>query len=157
MHAILELDVINARAQHGKWLSGMRPRFLTGESSTTGCVHLPGARHPLLMQRALPPLPDLLEFDEGEFENSFTGGVAALQLGGLDEMDAPQSFEEDSDDQTALDAKLPQPVDLTVPPGNTSVIVTGPNTGPGSSAAPHPGHGKLDRKLIWLQVARLRA
>ena len=85
-----------------------------------------GARHPLLMARSLPPLPALTEQDDSEFDSEFQGQVAPLSLNGL-ESDDTDSRNEEQD--TPKSRELPQPIDLLVPPGKTSVVLTGPNTG----------------------------
>ena len=52
------LDIVRARARHAAWLQGVRPAFLTPEAaSKEGCVQITDARHPLLLQPSLPPLP----------------------------------------------------------------------------------------------------
>lgn len=114
MKAVVELDIITARAQHAAWIGGVAPAFDDSR------VHLPGARHPLLLQPALPPLPETPEYDDSEFATSFTGQIASpLGLATAEPVDVAPPARRDP----------PQPVDLCVPPGKTSVIVTGPNTG----------------------------
>ena len=52
------LDIATARARHAAWLGAVRPRLLRPhEANDTGCVRVRAMRHPLLLQRALPPLP----------------------------------------------------------------------------------------------------
>ena len=133
MAAIVQLDIINARALHATWLSGLRPRFHRPGASK-GSVNLPGARHPLLLARSLPPLPAVVGHDDRAFENSFMGRVAPLEesdFGGGDGSGGGPDAE--PDESSMRRAQLPQPVDLTIPLGKASVILTGPNTG-GSAA-----------------------
>ena len=134
MAAVVQLDIINARALHATWLSGLRPQF-NRPGSSKGSVSLPGARHPLLLARSLPPLPAVVDHDDRAFENSFMGRVAPLEEsefggGGGGSGGGPDA---EADEASVQKAQLPQPVDLTIPPGKASVILTGPNTG-GSAA-----------------------
>ena len=135
MAAIVQLDIINARALHAAWLSGLRPQFHRPGASK-GSVSLPGARHPLLLARSLPPLPAVMEHDDRAFDNSFMGRVAPLEesdfSGGGDGGGGGPAAEAD-ESSSMRKAQLPQPVDLTIPQGKASVILTGPNTG-GSAA-----------------------
>lgn len=73
--AVTALDVVAARAGHSAWIGGVRPQVTdpdagtgTGAASSSSssggggsqgssCLFIPGARHPVLMQRGLPPLP----------------------------------------------------------------------------------------------------
>lgn len=58
--AIEKLDIACARAQHAQWLSAVRPHFsVAGTEVGTGCgMRLDGAQHPLLLEMALPALPE---------------------------------------------------------------------------------------------------
>ena len=59
MHALVQLDIINARARHARWVGGVRPRFLTEEKEQEDLqVCIPGAVHPILLEQALKPLPE---------------------------------------------------------------------------------------------------
>ena len=88
-----------------------------------------GARHPLLLARCLPVLPKLVEGDDAAFENSFLGKAVALTPA-----PAPVLEDSESDEEyPPTTRELPQPVDLTVPPQKTSVVLTGPNTGESSA------------------------
>ncbi len=55
--AVTALDVASARAKHASWLGAVAPRLLRpAEVADRGCVCVRGMRHPLLLERALPPL-----------------------------------------------------------------------------------------------------
>lgn len=68
-------------------------------------------------------MPDL---DEVGFENGYLGAPKALSL--IEELEA---IEAERDGETEADKRmqLPQAIDLCVPPGKSSVVLTGPNTG----------------------------
>ena len=52
------LDIVRARARHAAWLQAARPRFLAPvEAAGEGWVRIQAARHPLLLQPSLAPLP----------------------------------------------------------------------------------------------------
>jgi len=56
LESVTALDVAAARAAHAAWLGGARPRLLR-PGAAGGCVAVRGMRHPLLLARALRPLP----------------------------------------------------------------------------------------------------
>ncbi len=56
LESVTALDVAAARAAHAAWLGGARPRLLR-PGAAGGCVAVRGMRHPLLLARALHPLP----------------------------------------------------------------------------------------------------
>ena len=59
LEAVTALDIATARARHAAWLGAMRPRLLRAhDADARGCVRVRAMRHPLLLQRALPPLPE---------------------------------------------------------------------------------------------------
>lgn len=59
MHALVQLDIIHARARHAQWVGGVRPRFLTAEEEQEDLqVCIPGAVHPILLEQALKPTPE---------------------------------------------------------------------------------------------------
>ena len=59
METVKMLDIVYARAKYARWIGGVRPRFWTtaDEGSEDWQVCIPGAVHPLLLERALEPLP----------------------------------------------------------------------------------------------------
>eukprot|EP00798_Chlamydomonas_sp_ICE-L_P021555 gene21555-28548_t len=59
MDAVTALDVASARASHATWSRGLCPKFVSWEELSGGVspLQLPAARHPLLLQKVLPPLP----------------------------------------------------------------------------------------------------
>lgn len=89
---------------------------------------LVGARHPLLLARSLPPLPKLIEQDDSEFESDFMGKVVPFSQTKLASI-ADSSGEDSNTEDQHVTQSLPQPIQLLVPPGKASVVLTGPNTG----------------------------
>ncbi len=78
------------------------------------------------MARSLPSLPALTEQDESEFDSEFQEKATPLSQNGLPSNGAHLA----RDQQDSRPKKeLPRPIDLLVPPGKTSVVLTGPNTG----------------------------
>lgn len=72
------LDIATARARHAAWLGAVRPRLLRPpEADDCGCVRVRSMRHPLLLQRALPPLPEPPAAAEADF------GASHLSMLGL--------------------------------------------------------------------------
>ncbi len=57
LRAAAQLDVAAARAGHARWVRGARPAFVVVKGGE-GMLHVPGAFHPLLLEPALPPLPE---------------------------------------------------------------------------------------------------
>ncbi|CAD7699368.1 unnamed protein product [Ostreobium quekettii] len=120
MESVASLDVVNARAEHSKWLGGVRPKFLSTEQIRDGYrACLPQARHPILMQRALPPLREPPSASDAPFANNFREPTKPFQV------DPPG----DSAQQDSPECDLPVPIDLVVPVGTAVVALTGPNTG----------------------------
>ena len=83
-----------------------------------------GARHPLLMARCLPALPKVMIEEDSDFEDDFKGKVLPFR-----EPDGEDDAETDENDNEPQDRSLPRPIDLLVPAGKASVVLTGPNTG----------------------------
>ena len=89
-------------------------------------MHLPRARHPLLLARSLPALPAVPEYDDSEFENNYMGRIKTV----ADYEDSAVTGRDSTGGEgDAPRGKAPRSVDLTVQPGKTGVILTGPNTG----------------------------
>ena len=115
---LTSLDIATARGAHARWMSATRPCLSDPSSADRGCACIHAARHPLLLQRALPSLPAIPGLDEPEATTPKRAGrtaQAALQEAGSE---AGQSG-----------AWQPQPVDLLIPPAVRVAAVTGPNTG----------------------------
>lgn len=105
-----------------------------------------GARHPLLLQPALPRLPPRPEHFDLDFESQYTGRSASALLQMLEGrpvqgptsgsyIPPPTSLAMAQGAGDSLDpALLPRPIDLRVPKGKRVVAITGPNTG-GKTAA----------------------
>ncbi|KAK9844214.1 hypothetical protein WJX81_008230 [Elliptochloris bilobata] len=126
LDAVTALDIATARAKHAAWLGAVRPRLLRpGEAEARGCVRVRGMRHPLLLQRALPPLPEPPAAAEVDFASSHLNMLGPPPA-------APARHKSDAPE--AAPAELPRPVDLLVRPGARVVMITGPNTG-GKTAA----------------------
>lgn len=79
------------------------------------------------MARCLPPLPKLTEEDESDFESDFKGKVVPFQQPETEDLDDAAEAENVAEEPE--DSDLPEPIDLLVPPGKASVVLTGPNTG----------------------------
>eukprot|EP00198_Chlamydomonas_reinhardtii_P000566 XP_001689901.1 predicted protein [Chlamydomonas reinhardtii] len=133
---VTALDVVAARAKHARWLSGVRPAFTADPSESPFWV--PGALHPVLMQRGLPPLPQPPSVDDNRFDRDFQA-APAWELRRVLTPDGPRPGELADgsaagrgsgggavDDRAAL---LPRPLDLRVPSSRAVVAITGPNTG----------------------------
>ena len=71
-------------------------------------------------------LPDLPDADGSEFENVYLGAPKALTV--LEELEATDAEQSKVTDDSKQDT-MPQAIDLCVPPGKSSVVLTGPNTG----------------------------
>ncbi|KAG2444396.1 hypothetical protein HXX76_001149 [Chlamydomonas incerta] len=133
---ITALDVVVARAKHARWLSGVRPAFTADPSESPFWV--PGALHPVLMQRGLPPLPQPPSVDDNRFDRDFQA-APAWELRRVLTPDGPRPGEladgsaagrgstaAAADERASL---LPRPLDLRVPSSRAVVAITGPNTG----------------------------
>ncbi|KAF6262465.1 hypothetical protein COO60DRAFT_628397 [Scenedesmus sp. NREL 46B-D3] len=132
--AVTALDIVAARAKHSAWLGAVRPAFSSATSSSSSSpVYVPGARHPLLMQAALPRLPRPPSVDDAAFESDFVPPPLWASVAG------GSSSSSDSDDDAAAVSNgsgraqgsrpLPKPLDLRVPADVRVVAITGPNTG----------------------------
>jgi DNA mismatch repair protein MutS2 len=131
--AATRLDVIAARAAHGRWLRGTRPTFVGdgddgGGGSEGGgpeggwAVHLPGARHPVLMQPALAPLPQPPSSEDNSFGRNFTERPPwEAQLLAV----APQAPAPPPSASGGGAAALPRPLDLRIPAAARVVAITG--------------------------------
>lgn len=120
LEALTALDIANARGRHAGWISGVRPVFLSRSAAQmSGCMAIHAARHPLLLQRGLAPLPLIPGFDEAS--DPFRAEVGGHQ--------ADKNEHQDPDQQQQPSTWRPHPVDLLVPPDTTVAAVTGPNTG----------------------------
>ncbi|KAF8057679.1 NPC1 [Scenedesmus sp. PABB004] len=157
LESVTQLDLVAARAKHAAWLGAVRPEF-TGDASSGGGagsgapgggapldalqapgaspLFLPGARHPLLLQAALPPLPRPPSGEDAAFESDFVPPpLWALAAGGGSSGSASSSGSDSDGDAGADDAPAPrrappQALDLRAPGGVTRVVaITGPNTG----------------------------
>ncbi|GFR51258.1 hypothetical protein Agub_g13562, partial [Astrephomene gubernaculifera] len=164
LSAAVQLDVVAARAAHACWLGAVRPEFVAAEaeeeegegeeegcsSSSSSCppLHLPGAMHPVLMQRGLPPLPHPPSIDDNRFDRDFQAAPAwelmrrravrpegpASELGGSSGSGGGGAAEggagaEGGGGGGGGASLLPKPLDLRVPAGRRVVTITGPNTG----------------------------
>ncbi|CAL8471247.1 g10789 [Coccomyxa elongata] len=128
LDAVTALDICYARGRHADWCSGVRPRFLHPEDATQqGTVQVEGMRHPLLLQRSLPPLPPIPLSPAQDLDTSF------LDLVGPPSSSTPVEAPAEAPKPEALQPP-PRAVDFTVPAGARVVTVTGPNTG-GKTAA----------------------
>jgi len=115
--ALEALDLAAARAAHATWCSGVQPTLLSREEAATcGPARIGGLLHPLLLERALPALPDPpgVSPDGGEGEGDGTAAAAA-----------PPAL---------TPPRPPRGVAWLVPPSTAVVTITGPNTG-GKTAA----------------------
>lgn len=120
LEALTALDIANARGRHAGWISGVRPVFLSRSAAQmSGCMAIHAARHPLLLQRGLAPLPLIPGFDEAS--DPFRAEVGGHQ--------ADKNEHQHPDQQQQPSTWRPHPVDLLVPPDTTVAAVTGPNTG----------------------------
>ncbi len=125
--AVVAADLALARARHGAWAGGARPRFTSADEAP---VALRGARHPLLLARALPPPP--LRWWELEAAAAAAEALARdapplpppRRGRGASDADAAPAAP-----QTPALPPPPVPVDWAVPPGCRCVVITGPNTG----------------------------
>ncbi|GLC46171.1 hypothetical protein PLESTB_001197300 [Pleodorina starrii] len=132
------LDVVAARAKHSRWLGGVRPSFEIEPGASP--LHVPGARHPVLMQRGLPPLPQPPSVDDNRFDRDFQA-AGAWELRRVFVPDGPRPGEmpypgsttgggaEGEGEEGPMQQLLPRPLDLRVPSGRSVVAITGPNTG----------------------------
>lgn len=85
-------------------------------------MHLPGARHPLLMAPALPKLPKPPSSEDAAFDRNFQAPPSWMVPSGMAAAgQMPASG--------VAGAQLPRPLDLRVPPNKAVVAITGPNTG----------------------------
>jgi hypothetical protein len=134
LDAVTALDIVAARANHAAWLGAVRPAFLPSSSgSSSSPVYMPGARHPLLMQVALPPLPRPPSVDDASFESDFVPPPLWASVSG------GSSSSSDSDGEAGMGSNgnggaqgsrpMPKPLDLRVPGDVKVVAITGPNTG----------------------------
>uniref|UniRef100_A0A383W1M4 DNA mismatch repair proteins mutS family domain-containing protein n=1 Tax=Tetradesmus obliquus TaxID=3088 RepID=A0A383W1M4_TETOB len=135
--AVTALDIVAARAKHASWLGAVRPAFTSSSgssSSSSSPMHMPGARHPLLMQGALPPLPRPVSIDDASFEADFVppplwasaaGSSGSSSSSDDDEADAGLN----GSDGVQSSRPMPKPLDLRVPGDVRVVAITGPNTG----------------------------
>jgi DNA mismatch repair protein MutS2 len=145
---VAALDLAAARAAHARWLSAREPT-LTDAAAAPG-VDLRGARHPLLLAPALPPLPSgppagggaapafgpmaELAIVPGLFE-AVAGARAPAPAPRRGAPSAPASAPPlDAAAAAPAAVRGPVPVDLLVPPGARVALLTGPNTG-GKTAA----------------------
>ena len=135
------LDLVAARARHAAWLSARRPAFTA--PGQTGSVCLPGALHPLLLEAALPSLPEPPSAEAAAFDNSYMEPVQPV---------SPLNAVSSNSKASTPVARRPPPttIDLTVPPGKAVVTVTGPNTGTSMTAgrltAVCPGGRRMKRR-----------
>ncbi|KAG2493724.1 hypothetical protein HYH03_008237 [Edaphochlamys debaryana] len=121
VEAVVALDMVAARAKHGAWVGGVRPSFHEAIGPDVSPLHLPGAMHPVLMQRGLPPLPQPPSIDDNRFDRDFQAAPAWEPRRVL-QVDGPTP-------EPGGAGGLPVPLDLRVPPGRAVVAITGPNTG----------------------------
>ncbi|EFJ40148.1 hypothetical protein VOLCADRAFT_121755 [Volvox carteri f. nagariensis] len=136
--SVTSLDLVAARARHSRWMGATRPEF---EEFGPGAspLHVPGALHPLLMQRGLPPLPQAPSVDDNRFDRDFQA-APAWELRRVVVPDGPRSGElpeygsttavTDGGSATVSGSSslLPRPLDLRVPPGKAVVAITGGKT-----------------------------
>jgi DNA mismatch repair protein MutS2 len=158
LQAVTTLDIVAARGKHAQWCQGVRPVFVghSGSSSSSSSsngssggsssgssdgaslspLHMPGARHPLLLQPSLPPLPRPPSADDASFETDYVPPpLFALAT-------ATASNDSDSDDSGSSQGLAPggqspdqglvrtaKPLDIRVPDSARVVAITGPNTG----------------------------
>jgi DNA mismatch repair protein MutS2 len=131
--AVTQLDIVAARAKHTQWCDGIRPVFLDSRSSSSASpLHLPGARHPLLLQPLLLPLPQPPSSEDGTFDTDFVPPpLFAFAT-------ATASSDSESDDEGLVGGgqgpgqglvRTAKPLDIRVPGSASVVAITGPNTG----------------------------
>ncbi|KAL6764861.1 hypothetical protein V8C86DRAFT_2464886 [Haematococcus lacustris] len=124
--AVVELDVVAARAGHARWLSGVRPDLVTtlmAGHDGRPLLSVPGALHPVLLERVLGhSLPQPPAADEKLFERNYAAAPAW-------ELPRPSSPSPPAPDSSSRPGIAPRPLDLRVPAGKRVVAITGPNTG----------------------------
>ncbi|KAK9823927.1 hypothetical protein WJX72_006408 [[Myrmecia] bisecta] len=135
LKAIGALDAVNARAKHAEWMGACRPRFVTeGAALQCGCLSIPAARHPLLLEPCLPRLPEPPAAEVVDFDSTFDSPVGTVfpledSYSGWSSGGSSERDEEPSRQTATRRTSRPCPVDLRVPAAVTVATVTGPNTG----------------------------
>lgn len=96
----------------------------------TGCMHVLGVFHPLLLEPSLPPLkePPATEVVNYDAAASPSSSAAADSMGKAS-WEPQQPPRQIYGQRGRPKGKVPCPVDLLVPAGVKVVAVTGPNTG----------------------------
>ncbi|GIM00122.1 hypothetical protein Vretimale_5037 [Volvox reticuliferus] len=127
LDSVTVLDVVAARAKHGRWLGGVRPTF--AKESGTSPLSIPGALHPVLMQRGLQPLPQPPSVDDNRFDRDFQAAPAwelrrVLVPDGPRPGELPDGSTAVTGDDEVRRSMLPRPLDLRVPPGKAVVAIT---------------------------------
>jgi DNA mismatch repair protein MutS2 len=132
LEAVAVLDAAAARARHAAWLGGVRPAFVgAGEADGGGGggdpdgaspIWVPGALHPLLLERALDPLPRA----PSAFDQPFAADFQAVPTFGAP---PPGAGGGQHSKGAAERPPRPRPLDLRVPGNKRVVAITGPNTG----------------------------
>jgi DNA mismatch repair protein MutS2 len=140
LSAVTALDIVAARAKHARWCNGVRPLLLDAASSsnssmgdnTPSPLALPGAKHPLLLQPSLPPLPRPPSSDDACYATDFVApplfafAAATASAGSSSESDDEGGAVTVTQQQQGRTAK---PLQLAVPASARVVAITGPNTG----------------------------
>ena len=128
LHAVMDLDIATARGRHAAWMSACRPTWVNRSSTASGCMTLHAARHPLLLQRVLPPLPRIPGLGDAEAE-SMGITMSPQTLYGHSVTTLSKSVPVPQPAESQQQSWKLQPLDLLVPPGARVAVVTGPNTG----------------------------
>ncbi|CAH9113779.1 unnamed protein product [Cuscuta europaea] len=102
---ILEMDFAFARASHAHWMDGVCPA-LSSKGYNNLAVDIEGIYHPLLLERSLRRLPDLVR------SKSQTSPYSDLRK-----------------DPLELVHVFPAPIDIKIEYGKRVVVISGPNTG----------------------------
>jgi len=137
VEALGAVDATRAKAKHAAWLDASPVKVVGGTDGDGdddddgggggGCVRLPGARHPLLLQRTLPKLPRGGTIGASESTEGWDG-----EGEGDDDDDEGEGEDDDGEEDekpSTSSASSVVPIDFVVPPRTSLVAITGPNTG----------------------------
>ncbi|GMH36521.1 hypothetical protein BSKO_04389 [Bryopsis sp. KO-2023] len=121
--SIEQLDLVNARGRHARWMSSTRPGFLPddGKGIKGFQLKLQGARHPILLEPSLARLPTPPSAIDAPFSSDF-------QTVSLDSQRV-QPPTTTKTDENSEKPEPPRPLNLQIPAGKSVVALTGPNTG----------------------------
>ncbi|VFQ88548.1 unnamed protein product [Cuscuta campestris] len=102
---ILEMDFAFARASHAHWIDGACPAF-SSERCNNLAVDIEGIHHPLLLERSLKRLPDIVRLKS--------------QISPYSDL---------KKDPSEIGPAFPVPIDIKIEHGKRVVVISGPNTG----------------------------